>query len=315
MAETPFSPESSPEGNPAGDYAENVGVEEAGSPFPPTLEVVVEASAGEAAFQGGDSPAAGPDVTGEHGGLQDAEADSGAAAASTDRADALTEVGGAPWGTRVPPVEDPALEVTSAPVWDQAAAAEAPAPSSPEAAAPAEAGEAESLNAPAALAQEVPGTAAAPSPVVAAEPASPEPAPAVPEAPAVSPPAAVLEGVATTIVVPPLETAGGGTVEGGEWELLVGKVNAWFGSGELERHWQKLRGPLQGVAILVGVILALRLYATAVGTIDRIPLVSGLLELTGLIALGHFGLTKMVKTSEREQVLARWKQRWQRFRG
>ncbi|MEI6029637.1 MAG: CAAD domain-containing protein [Synechococcaceae cyanobacterium ELA739] len=263
MAETPFSPESSPEGNPAGDFAENVGVEEAGSPFPPTLEVVVEVSAGEAVSHGGDSPAA-----------------------------AVTEASGA-----------------------MADGPSSPALSTPEAAAPAEAGEAESLNAPAALAPEAPSPAAAPSPVVAAEPASPEPVPAAPEAPAMSQPAAVLEGVATTIVVPPLAKAGDGTAEGGEWELLVGKVNAWFGSGELERHWQKLRGPLQGVAILVGVILALRLYATAVGTIDRIPLVSGLLELTGLIALGHFGLTKMVKTSEREQVLARWKQRWQRFRG
>ena len=86
-------------------------------------------------------------------------------------------------------------------------------------------------------------------------------------------------------------------------------------SGELANQWQKIRGPLKGVAILFGVLLALRLYATVVGTIDGIPLVSGLLELTGLIVLGQFGLTKMVKTSEREQVLANWHRRWQAFVG
>jgi hypothetical protein len=279
MAETPLSPESSSEGNPAGDFAEKVGGQEAGSPFPPTLEIVVEVSDGETAFHGADSPAAGPDTAG------------------------LIEAGGA------------TFEAASAPASDQASGAEVPAQSTPEVAAPAGAGQAESLPMPEALAQEASWGATAPSPVAEVQLASPEPTPAAAASLAVSQPAAALEGVATTIAVPPLETAAGSTAEGGEWELLVGKVNAWFCSGELERQWQKLRGPLQGLAILVGLILALRLYATVVGTIDSIPLVSGLLELTGLIALGRFGLTKMIKTSERERVLALWKQRWQRFRG
>ncbi len=136
----------------------------------------------------------------------------------------------------------------------------------------------------------------------------------------VEPPAAVDEpvpaaGIATTIAVPPLESAAGSDGEGGEWELLVGRLNAWFSSGELNRQWQKIRGPLKGVALLITAILVLRLYATVVGSIDRLPLVSGLLELTGLIALVQFGLTKMVRTDEREQVLATWKQRWQAFLG
>ena len=288
MAETPFSPESSPEGNPAGDFAENAAGDQAGSPFPPAMQVGVEAPAGEAALHGGDSPAAGPDDSGDHGIHPDSQGGSGGEGASTDLTGPVTEAGGA------------TPEGTSTPAWDQASRADAPSLNTPEAAAPAEAVQAEALKAPEAPAENAPWSAAAPSPVAEAEPASPEPA---------------LEGVATTMAVPPLETAAGSTAEGGEWELLVGKLNAWFGSGELERQWQKLRGPLQGVAILIGVILALRLYGTVVGTIDSIPLVSGLLELTGLIALGHFGLTKMIKTSEREQVLARWKQRWQSFRG
>jgi len=145
------------------------------------------------------------------------------------------------------------------------------------------------------------------SPATAPDLALPEPVPA---------PVAEPAGIATTIAVPPLETSADASEgDGGEWELLVGKINAWFGSGELNRQWQKIQGPLKGVTILIGAILALQLYATVVGTIDGIPLVSGLLELAGLIALGNFGLTKMVKTSEREQVVANWKRRWQTFRG
>ncbi len=157
------------------------------------------------------------------------------------------------------------------------------------------------------------GAATAPAVSQAAAPPAeslPPVEPQVPVEPLVAPP-----GIATTIAVPPLETGAGIAGEGGEWELLVGKLNAWFSSGELNRQWQRIRGPLKGVALLIAAILALRLYATVVGSIDRIPVVSGLLELTGLIALVHFGLTRMVRTQEREQVLASWKQHWQAFLG
>lgn len=157
-----------------------------------------------------------------------------------------------------------------------------------------------------------------------AEPLSPSFEPFAAPSPEPAPPASGLEpqpaaaapaGIATTIAVPPLETAARAEGDGGEWELLVAKLNAWFNSGELAHQWQKIQGPLKGVAILVGVILALRLYATVVGTLDAIPLLSGLLELTGLIVVVRFSLTKMVKTSEREQVLATWNRRWQAFIG
>jgi hypothetical protein len=145
---------------------------------------------------------------------------------------------------------------------------------------------------------------------------SPATAPVLARPEPLSSPVAEPSGIATTIAVPPLETSSDESEgDGGEWELLVGKINAWFGSGELNRQWQKIQGPLKGVAILIGAFLALQLYATVVSTIDGIPLVSGLLELTGLIALGNFGLTKMIKTTEREQVVANWKRRWQTFRG
>jgi len=148
-----------------------------------------------------------------------------------------------------------------------------------------------------------PGDESAPSP----EPATPVAVAEAPE-PAPSQPA----GAAATLSVPPLDTENGG---GGEWDLLVGRVQGWFGSGEPQRQWQRIRGPLKGFAILVAVILALRLYATAVSTIDSIPVISGLLELAGLIASLQFLFTRLVRSSERRQVIDQWRQRWQAFRG
>ncbi|MFM7362197.1 MAG: CAAD domain-containing protein [Cyanobium sp.] len=125
--------------------------------------------------------------------------------------------------------------------------------------------------------------------------------------------------IAATLEVPPLPatspSTGAKAGEGGEFDLLIGKVNAWFDELDLAGRWQKLRGPLRGVAVLLALLLALRLYAQVVGTIDRIPVISGLLELTGLIYVLWFTSTRLVRTSERERVLADWKQRWQSFSG
>ena len=138
-----------------------------------------------------------------------------------------------------------------------------------------------------------------PAPAPAAAPPTPEPAPT--------------PTIATTLEIPP--APGATPAEGGEFDLLVEKLRTWFAEADIGGHWQKLRGPLKGFALLLVAVLALRLYARVVGTLDGIPLVSGLLELTGLIYLVWFSSTRLVRTSERERVLAEWKQRWQSFSG
>ena len=97
--------------------------------------------------------------------------------------------------------------------------------------------------------------------------------------------------------------------------MLVERFSTWWNSGELNRQWQRIRGPLKGVAILVVVLLALQVYATVVRTIDGIPLVSGLLELAGLIAVLQFSATRLLRSSDRQQVAAQLLRRWQDFRG
>jgi hypothetical protein len=83
------------------------------------------------------------------------------------------------------------------------------------------------------------------------------------DTPAVAaPPTAPAEpSIAATLEVPPLPGTGAstGAGEGGEFDLLIGKVNAWLGELDLAGRWQKLRGPLRGAAILLALLLALRL--------------------------------------------------------
>lgn len=139
------------------------------------------------------------------------------------------------------------------------------------------------------------------APPVAPEPVAPEPG--IGGEPA----------IATTLEVPPLPGAAAG--EGGEFDLLIGKMRAWLEEADLAGQWQKLRGPLKGVALLVALILTLRLYARVVGALDAIPVISGLLELTGLLYALWFSATRLVRTQERDRVFADWKNRWQAFSG
>ena len=167
-------------------------------------------------------------------------------------------------------------------------------------------------------------------PPVATPEAEPEPVPVsagfepLAEADGVTPapepvPAPVSEpepGITATLEVPPLEgSAEPGGKGGGEFDLLLQKIRDWLGSGELQAQWQRFRGPLKGLAILIGVVLLLRVYASLIGTLDSLPLVGGLLELVGLIAAVRFTATRLVRKSDRDQVFADWSRRWNDFRG
>lgn len=159
--------------------------------------------------------------------------------------------------------------------------------------------------------------ATAPAPAEAAAPSAPRP-----ETPDVAPVAEPeVPSIAATLSVPPLTEAplvavGTASEEGGgEWDLLIGKLRDWFARGELQARWNRIRGPLKGLGLLIGLVLLLRVYASIVGTIDAIPVVNGLLELVGLIAVGRFSADNLLRSRDREQVLSNLSQRWQSFRG
>ncbi|MFN9644099.1 MAG: CAAD domain-containing protein [Cyanobacteriota bacterium] len=122
--------------------------------------------------------------------------------------------------------------------------------------------------------------------------------------------------VATTLEVPPLSVGEAGRgAEGGEWELLVGKAQAWLEQADLPGQWDRLSGPLRGLGLLLGVLIVLKLYGAVLDTLDDLPLLPRLLQLVGLLALLRFSLTRLTRSSDRQEILADWKRRWDTFSG
>lgn len=169
---------------------------------------------------------------------------------------------------------------------------------------------------------EITGNQATTSESIASEATPSEKALSMPAATPASEPS-----VETSTTVPPLgagpagdappasEAASGGDDEGGEWALLVEKMRAWWSSGELQKLWQQSRTPLTVGLALIAVLLVLQVYAGLLGAINSLPLVPGLLELVGLIWAVRYGLPRLLRRSEREQLLGGLQQRWSSFRG
>ena len=121
--------------------------------------------------------------------------------------------------------------------------------------------------------------------------------------------------VASTTDVPASPAAVSSEGEGGEWELLVEKVKQWIASGQIQQQWETARTPITLLAGLIGVLLVLRVYSALLGVVESLPLLPGLLELVGVISVVRFSLTRLVKSSDRHEVIDGLKQRWSSFRG
>ena len=121
--------------------------------------------------------------------------------------------------------------------------------------------------------------------------------------------------VASTTDVPASPAAVSSEGEGGEWELLVEKVKQWIASGQLQQQWETARTPITLLAGLIGVLVVLRIYSSLLGVLESLPLLPGLLELVGVISVVRFSLTRLVKSSDRHEVIDGLKQRWSSFRG
>jgi hypothetical protein len=106
-----------------------------------------------------------------------------------------------------------------------------------------------------------------------------------------------------------------GEGEGGEWNLLVEKLQQWWRSGELQNLWQQAKTPLTIALVVISVLLVLRVYAGLLAAVNSLPLVPGLLELVGLIWALRFGLPKVIRRSERDQLIAGLQRRWRSFSG
>jgi len=154
-------------------------------------------------------------------------------------------------------------------------------------------------------------------PATAPSPALPRPSPSLPSPPESSTALStepIPAGIAARLEVSPQsERPAGG--EGGEWEMLLEKGRRWLDAQQIGQQWQNLWGPVRGLGLIVGLILVLRVYGALLGTLEEIPLLPRLLQLIGLLVLARFGLSRLLRTEDRDQVLNDWRQRWQAFRG
>ncbi|MCX5941941.1 MAG: hypothetical protein NTU65_02310 [Cyanobacteria bacterium] len=212
-------------------------------------------------------------------------------------------------GEPVAPADPGAPDVPPA---DQAPAPElaSPAPLGPEANQPEPSPEPTPEPVQAGPAVESEGAGSAAAMASEPEPAAPEPAPLPePEVVPLTPPA--VPTVATTIDLPARgdSTGAGAPGEGGEWALLLSKLQAWLGSGQLQAQLQAARTPFTLVAGLIAI------YGALLAVIDSFPLAPGLLELVGLVAVVRFGLVKLVRSQERRALIEGLQQRWKAFQG
>ena len=144
----------------------------------------------------------------------------------------------------------------------------------------------------------------APEPVPAA--ASPEPEPVQAEAPKPS-------AISSTVNVPADPDATDG--EGGEFQLLLAKLNEQLGGMDLGKIWEQSKQPLKLVGLALLLILSLQLLGAVLGTLDHIPMLPRLLQLVGLIWLSLFVSQRLVRSDERKKMIDTVSSTWQDITG
>ena len=102
--------------------------------------------------------------------------------------------------------------------------------------------------------------------------------------------------------------------EGGEWQMLTTKLADWAASDAPQTLWQQLQSPLKALALLLGALFVLRLYASVLGALESLPLLPGLLELTALVWIARHGAPALLRREERQTLVEQLSQRWQRLR-
>ena len=146
-----------------------------------------------------------------------------------------------------------------------------------------------------------------PEPTPAATP-GPTPAPTPTPTPAPTPDPVI----ASTVSIPAQESS---DQDGGEWELLVGKVKDWLEQNDLAELWAKAQLPLRVVGGLIVFSLVATVYSGVLSTINSLPLVPGLLELAGVIWLVNFALRNLVRNNDRDTFIKGARSTWSRVTG
>ncbi|MBL6880912.1 MAG: hypothetical protein ISR07_05260 [Synechococcus sp. BS30m-G31] len=118
--------------------------------------------------------------------------------------------------------------------------------------------------------------------------------------------------IASTVTIPAQENSTDG---GGEWDLLVEKIKAWIDSKKLGSVWSQAQLPLRLIGGLILFVVVSTVYSGILGTINKVPLAPGLLELTGVIWLLNYARSNLVRSSDRKRVIDSIGSTWNKFVG
>ena len=139
---------------------------------------------------------------------------------------------------------------------------------------------------------------------------TPAPTPVPTQTPAPVPTATPDPAIAETVSIPADSTA-----SGGEWDLLVEKVQGLVNADQLKGLWNQWKLPVRLLGGLLVLTLVLQVYGGIIRTIAAVPLAPGLLELVGLIWLANFSTRNLIRNSDRANVAANLRERWNKVVG
>ena len=118
--------------------------------------------------------------------------------------------------------------------------------------------------------------------------------------------------IASTVTIPAKEQSDDG---GGEWDLLVEKIKAWIDSNDLGSLWTQAQLPLRLIGGVILFVLVSTIYGGILGTINKVPLAPGLLELFGVIWLVNYASSNLVRSSDRKRVIDALGSTWNKIVG
>ena len=93
------------------------------------------------------------------------------------------------------------------------------------------------------------------------------------------------------------------------------KLNGWLADAKLMELWQQSQRPLKLLGGALALLLVLQLTGAVLGTLDAIPMLPRLLQLTGLIYLTLFASRRVVRSDERRSLIEGIKTSWNSFTG
>jgi len=96
---------------------------------------------------------------------------------------------------------------------------------------------------------------------------------------------------------------------------LIDKLLTWWKEARVGERLSLARKPAQLVIGAIVLLFVLRLYSAAVNLIESLPIISGLLELVGLVAVVRFSATRLLRQADREQVRDEITARWRSYLG